>query len=151
MKRPIRKQLTRKMLEDYGIKDFIYDKNRNQWIVLRFWRPAGSKQPVVKTITPSINTARHKYGRDVSYYLLAMSVDGKTVAHGLHRALYAWFYGEVPEGCDIAHMNNDSLDNRLENLECMTHEENLRMRYERYGIYSNQYKNSTDRQISKRN
>lgn len=146
MKRPIRKRLTKEMLEEWGIKDFIYDKKTNQWTVIRLWKvPGHSKKIVEKEIHPSLTVARHKYGRDIYYYMIAMSINGKTVGYGLHRALYAWFYGEVPEGYDIAHMNNDSLDNRLENLECMTHEENLRMRYERYGLYSNQYKNSTNK------
>lgn len=50
----------------------------------------------------------------------------KTV--GLHRAMWAWFYGEVPQGYVIDHINNSHTnkeDYRLENLQLLTPKENL--------------------------
>lgn len=50
----------------------------------------------------------------------------KTV--GLHRAMWAWFYGEVPEGYVVDHINNSHTnreDYRLENLQLLTPGENL--------------------------
>lgn len=46
----------------------------------------------------------------------------------VQRIVYAWFYGEVPENYDVDHINNDSLDNRLENLQLLTRKENLKKR-----------------------
>lgn len=46
----------------------------------------------------------------------------------LSRAIYAWFYNEVPAGMDVDHINNDSLDDRLENLQLLTRKENLAKR-----------------------
>ena len=34
----------------------------------------------------------------------------------VHRAMWAFWYGEVPEGFVVDHINNNHLDNRLENL-----------------------------------
>lgn len=47
---------------------------------------------------------------------------------GLHRAMFAWFNNEVPEGLVIDHINNkhDTLyDNRLENLQLTTQRDNV--------------------------
>lgn len=46
----------------------------------------------------------------------------------LHRAIYAWFKGEVPEGMVVDHIDNKHethYDNRPENLQLLTPSENL--------------------------
>ena len=42
-----------------------------------------------------------------------------------HRLKWAWFYGFVPKGKVVDHINEDKLDNRLENLQLLTTRENL--------------------------
>lgn len=47
---------------------------------------------------------------------------------GLHRAMWAWFYEEVPEGIVVDHIDNNHLDlenYRLENFQLLTSKENL--------------------------
>lgn len=47
---------------------------------------------------------------------------------GLHRLIWAWKYGEVPEGYVIDHKNNkhsELEDYRLDNLQCITPAQNL--------------------------
>ena len=46
---------------------------------------------------------------------------------GLHRLIWAWKYGEVPEGYVIDHINNkhsELEDYRLDNLQCITQAQN---------------------------
>jgi len=35
----------------------------------------------------------------------------------LHRVIWSEHFGEIPKGMHVHHINNDSLDNRIENLE----------------------------------
>lgn len=46
----------------------------------------------------------------------------------LSRAVYAWYNLIAPANYDIDHINNDSLDDRLENLQLLTRAENLAKR-----------------------
>lgn len=52
----------------------------------------------------------------------------KSKVIGLHRAIWAWFNGEVPAGMIVDHIDNKHetiYDNRLENLQLLTPAENL--------------------------
>ena len=43
----------------------------------------------------------------------------------VHRLVFETFKGEIPEGNEIDHINTVKNDNRLSNLRCVTHKENL--------------------------
>lgn len=45
-----------------------------------------------------------------------------------HSFLYAWYKGEVPAGYDVDHIDNDTLNNDLDNLQLLSHEENIKKR-----------------------
>ena len=49
---------------------------------------------------------------------------------GLHRAMWAWFNEEVPEGYVVDHINNNPLDTSISTLQIMTVEDNLAKRFE---------------------
>ena len=51
-------------------------------------------------------------------------VDGKNVHW--HKLVWEHFNGAVPEGFEIDHKNNERLDNRIENLQLLTHADNAR-------------------------
>lgn len=52
----------------------------------------------------------------------------KQETFGLHRVMWAWFYGEVPEGYVVDHINNQHSrieDYHLDNLQLLTPKENI--------------------------
>ena len=79
----------------------------------------------------------HKYGKTVVYdYVCFYSYKThKQVLMSYHSFIYAWYKGEVPAGYDIDHIDGDTLNNELDNLQLLTHAENLKKR----GVGKNQF------------
>ena len=42
-----------------------------------------------------------------------------------HRKVWKSVYGEIPKGMVIDHINGNTLDNRIENLQCITQAQNI--------------------------
>ena len=55
-------------------------------------------------------------------YLRYYGKDSKTTY--LHRKIWEDHYGEIPKGKVIDHINGNTLDNRIENLQCITQAHN---------------------------
>lgn len=53
----------------------------------------------------------------------------------LHRDVWEFHNGAIPENCDIHHIDEDKLNNNIENLECLQKAEHTR----RYSPHNNQY------------
>ena len=53
----------------------------------------------------------------------------------MHRVVWGFYNGEIPEGFDVHHINNDREDNRIENLECLPKPEHTRL----YSPHNNQH------------
>ena len=51
----------------------------------------------------------------------------------VHRLVWTEANGEIPESMVIHHINGDTHDNRLENLDCITQHENMQ-RADRWGL-----------------
>ena len=58
------------------------------------------------------------------YLFVCLTKDKKLKQFYVHRVVYEAFNGPVPKGLVINHLNEIKNDNRLENLECITHLEN---------------------------
>ena len=56
---------------------------------------------------------------------------------GLHTLLYENFIGEIPTGYVVHHINENKLDNRLNNLVCMSREEHIKHHNNNGKIYGN--------------
>ena len=86
----------------------------------------------VKEIKQHTVVGKHKYGKDREYICVSLRIErlfnGKQRLIGLHNVIYAWYKGEVPLGYDIDHIDNNPFNNNLDNLELVTHEENLKRR-----------------------
>lgn len=55
-----------------------------------------------------------------------MCIDGKIRKFLWHRVIYTYFYGTIPEDMEINHISEVKTDNRLSNLECISHLANIR-------------------------
>ena len=60
-----------------------------------------------------------------------------------HRFIYIWYKGSIPAGYDVDHIDNDSLNNDISNLQLLTRKENLAKR----GKGINQYSAARERGI----
>ena len=58
-------------------------------------------------------------------YLGTRSRDGRRCS--VHRAYWEAYHGPIPKGHHVHHINGDRLDNRIENLACMSAGEHVRL------------------------
>jgi len=54
--------------------------------------------------------------------------------YAVHRIIYEMFHGAIPNGMEIDHINNNPSDNRIENLQCITHTQNTQRADKGLGI-----------------
>ena len=52
--------------------------------------------------------------------------DGKSKTHYLHRLMAQTFFGDIPEGMEINHLDEDKTNNKLSNLSITDHATNCR-------------------------
>ena len=87
----------------------------------------------IKEIKSHMITTRSKYGVDTRYITVPLHIKRLNNGHThltatLHNVIYAWYKGEVPLGYDVDHIDNNTLNNNIDNLQLLTHEENLKKR-----------------------
>lgn len=59
------------------------------------------------------------------YRTVSLSKDGVAKKYPVHRLVYEAFCGKIPDGCEINHKDFDRANNRPENLEAVTHLQNI--------------------------
>ena len=59
------------------------------------------------------------------YLCVYLCKDGKKKQFLVHRLIWETFNGEIPEGMEVNHINENKTDNRLKNLNLMTHFDNV--------------------------
>lgn len=69
----------------------------------------------------------NKVGR--GYKRVLLSKNGKTKNFLIHRLVYTAFVGNVPDGFQIDHRDNNPENNRLDNLQLLTVSENIKKIY----------------------
>ena len=124
------KKITREMLKEYGITHIDWYEKEQTWWIDRYTIKCGkskTKRHYRVRIVEAI--CKHKYAPEKRYPIISFSYKGKPHAIPLARLLWAWFYSEVPAGYDVDHINNNQFDNRLENLQLLTREQNLKKRF----------------------
>lgn len=91
-----------------------YAANKNGTVV-------GTKRKTIRKMSTNNNgylffSIRHKQLKNPKMYLQ-------------HRFVYEVFKGVIPSCFEIDHINNDKTDNRLENLQLLTHNENIKKKF----------------------
>ena len=122
------KKLTKQELLDAGFTSIEYIDN--QWRVFRRWRKNNSKEKIDTEIKITLARGKHKYRPDKYYYKITYSLNRKVINIPLSRLIYVWFKDDIPDGYVVDHINNDSFDNRPENLQLLTVGDNLKKRFE---------------------
>lgn len=82
-----------------------------------------------KLLVPFLNVpAQTTYSSHKKQYWMVnvYTLKGRSKIVPYHRLLWLQFRGDIPQGYVIDHINNDSLDNRLENLQLITRSENTK-------------------------
>ena len=95
---------------------------------------------VISLVTDNIKLLKQTRTHD-GYYFVRLVKDGKSKAIFVHRLMIMTFTlksDKWPEKMFTDHINGDKGDNRIENLELVTNQENLRRAFDRGG-YINRY------------
>lgn len=82
----------------------------------------------------------HKYGKTQIYYKYSFyggMRDGRQYMISIleHVLVWLWFKGDIPDGMDLDHIDNDKSNNHISNLQLLTRAENIKKR----GMGRNQY------------
>lgn len=72
------------------------------------------------------------HSREHGYYAVRKyKVNGVYKMMRMHRFIWECVFGPIPKGLEMDHINNNGFDNRLKNLELVTHQENIKRQYAR--------------------
>lgn len=102
-----------------------------------------SKDGLVYRLKDGVLQLCKHHHNNVGYVLCTVQGDKRHVL--AHRIVYETFHGEIPEGYEIDHINSVRDDNRLCNLQLLTHTENLKKRkpYSEFGRMFKEHYNIT--------
>ena len=122
----IRRKLTRDWLVSQKISVSEYD-------VYHETEKYGLRQ-----LHPTVSISNKKFGNPVKYLVIGWynRYEHKGYVFPYHRLLYAWYNNEVPEGYDVDHIDDNTFNNNLDNLQLLTHKDNMD---KRKGNGHNQY------------
>lgn len=131
------RQLTKEDLIKAGIKDIFYNPYDLKYHVLnkndKEIRLSRNKQNYLYFTIYALDDEGQHIKRPIKRKLknckkISDTYIYKTKALPLHRAIWAWTKGEVPEGMIVDHIDNKHethYDNRIENLQLLTPAQNL--------------------------
>ena len=75
-------------------------------------------------------------GSDSKRHVVKMPGDRKN--YYVNRLVWIWHNGDIPEGLVVDHINNNTLDDRIENLQAISQSDNLYRRNFKQGDYQKQ-------------
>lgn len=87
---------------------------------------AGSLQPVKEKIKKQTLAFTVNHGKKRKGYLqVCLSANGINTYCLVHRIVLIAFSKNIPENCEVCHIDGDSHNNRIDNLRWGTHKENM--------------------------
>ena len=91
-------------------------------------------------INKSANVYRYNkkmspYNNGIGYWQIKLRKDGQRKSYYLHRLVWETFMGKIPDGFEINHIDHDKSHNDLDNLELVTHSENLHKAFLQHGYF----------------
>lgn len=81
-----------------------------------------------KSIKKHLNVKHHK-ARDYKTEYVNLSKNGIVKTFVVHRLVWEAFNGPIPAGYEVDHKDNDPENNRLDNLQLLTHSENNKKKF----------------------
>lgn len=136
----IARRLTKEDLIEMGFESVVWNKEEGKWEVTRNWFLNSSKTKMRRyLLKENVVTCKHKYSGDKQYKAYMFNYKGKMFTIPVHRLVMAWICEELPEGYDVDHIDNNPFNNRPDNLQVISHDENLKKMYCQRGKGHNQY------------
>lgn len=102
---------------DYIVYDNAEVVSKGRWIEQKYRRMYWKE----KKLKPTVNNG--------GYYIISIRKDGKQYSRGLHQIVWEAFNGDIPEGYDVDHIDDDKTNNCLSNLQLLKHEDNLKKKH----------------------
>ena len=120
------KPLTKQQLMELGID--VSKNEKGEYLVRHYGRKTSSLERTLRVIKVSIIYKTHPYGKKTSYKAYLFHENGKAYTISEHRLVYAWFKDDIPAKYDVDHIDGDTMNNSLDNLQLLTRKENLAKR-----------------------
>ena len=73
-------------------------------------------------------TSNHLYGNDYVQLVTTIKIGDKTVCMPISNIVWIYYNDTIPAGYEVDHIDENTLDNRIDNLQLLTPKENLRKR-----------------------
>jgi hypothetical protein len=112
------------MIEEFrdikGYEGYYQVSNLGNFKSLDRYIKYSDRKPVFvkgKSMNPSIKTN--------GYLSVMLTLDGTHKRYFVHRIVYLTFKDEINKSLEINHIDGNKKNNRLENLEAITHKENI--------------------------
>ena len=120
------KPLTKQQLMELGID--VSRTEKGEYLVRHYGRNTSSPIRSLRVIKVSIIGKKHQYGKETRYKAYLFHENGKAYTISEHRLVYAWFIDDIPAKYDVDHIDGDTMNNSLDNLQLLTRKENLAKR-----------------------
>lgn len=122
--------ISREKLREMGVEKVIFSDNVPVELVI-------NRGNYKTTVHQCERTCKHKYGKDLTYMYFCIHYNGKYVSIPVADISYMFGHNvdRIPEGYEVDHIDDDSLNNDFNNLQLLTHKDNIRKRK----VASNKY------------